>query len=33
VNELTALVLRHGVGFVFLNVLLEQLGIPVPAAP
>ncbi len=32
-NELTALVLRHGVGFVFLNVLLEQLGIPVPAVP
>jgi membrane protein DedA with SNARE-associated domain len=33
VNELTALVLRHGVGFVFLNVLFEQLGIPVPAVP
>jgi len=33
VDELTALVLRHGVGFVFLNVLLEQLGIPVPAVP
>ena len=32
-DELTALVLRHGVGFVFLNVLLEQLGIPVPAVP
>jgi len=33
VNELSALILRHGVGFVFLNVLLEQLGIPVPAVP
>ena len=32
-NELTGLVLKHGVGFVFLNVLLEQLGIPVPAVP
>ena len=32
-NELTALILKHGVGFVFLNVLLEQLGIPVPAVP
>ena len=32
-DELTALVLRHGVGFVFLNVLLEQLCIPVPAVP
>lgn len=32
-NELTALVLRHGVGFVFLNVFLEQLGVPVPAVP
>jgi membrane protein DedA with SNARE-associated domain len=33
VNELRVLVLQHGVGFVFLNVLLEQLGIPVPAVP
>jgi membrane protein DedA with SNARE-associated domain len=33
VNELTGLILEHGVGFVFLNVLLEQLGIPVPAVP
>jgi membrane protein DedA with SNARE-associated domain len=33
VNELTGLVLKHGVGFVFLNVLVEQLGIPVPAIP
>ncbi len=32
-NELTALILEHGVGFVFLNVLVEQLGIPVPAVP
>jgi membrane protein DedA with SNARE-associated domain len=32
-KELTELVLRHGVGFVFLNVLVEQLGIPVPAVP
>jgi len=33
VGELTALILRHGVGFVFLNVLLQQLGVPVPAVP
>jgi len=33
VNELTTLVLRYGVGFVFLNVLFEQLGLPVPAVP
>jgi len=33
VDALTALVLRHGVGFVFLNVLLQQLGVPVPAVP
>jgi membrane protein DedA with SNARE-associated domain len=33
VKELTGLVLEHGVGFVFLNVLFEQLGIPVPAVP
>lgn len=32
-KELTALVLTNGVGFVFLNVLVEQLGIPVPAVP
>ena len=32
-RELTALVLDYGVGFVFLNVLLEQLGIPIPAVP
>ncbi|MFI5120031.1 MAG: VTT domain-containing protein [Thermoanaerobaculia bacterium] len=32
-NELTTLILRYGVGFVFLNVLVEQLGIPVPAVP
>lgn len=32
-NELTGLVLKYGVGFVFLNVLLEQLGVPVPAVP
>lgn len=32
-NDLRALVLQHGVGFVFLNVLIEQLGIPVPAVP
>ena len=32
-NELRVLVLQHGIGFVFLNVLLEQLGIPVPAVP
>jgi membrane protein DedA with SNARE-associated domain len=33
VNELTGLVLKYGVSFVFLNVLFEQLGIPVPAVP
>jgi len=33
VNELRTLVLQHGVSFVFLNVLVEQLGIPVPAVP
>ena len=32
-DALTTLVLRHGVGFVFLNVLLQQLGVPVPAVP
>ena len=32
-GELTALILRHGVGFVFLNVLLQQLGVPIPAVP
>jgi membrane protein DedA with SNARE-associated domain len=33
VNELRTLVLQHGVSFVFLNVLVEQLGIPIPAIP
>jgi membrane protein DedA with SNARE-associated domain len=33
VNELTGLVLEYGVGFVFLNVLFQQLGVPVPAVP
>ncbi|MFI5198681.1 MAG: DedA family protein, partial [Thermoanaerobaculia bacterium] len=32
-NELRTLVLQHGIGFVFLNVLVEQLGIPIPAVP
>ncbi len=32
-NELTGLILKYGVGFVFLNVLFEQLGVPVPAVP
>ena len=32
-NELTGLLLKHGVGFVFLNVLFQQLGVPVPAVP
>ena len=32
-TDLGTLVLRHGTGFVFANVLLEQLGIPVPAVP
>jgi membrane protein DedA with SNARE-associated domain len=33
VNGLVPLVLRHGTGFVFANVLLEQLGLPLPAVP
>jgi membrane protein DedA with SNARE-associated domain len=33
VNELTGVVLKYGVGFVFLNVLVEQFGIPIPAVP
>jgi len=33
VPELVALLLRHGPGLVFANVLLEQLGLPVPAVP
>ena len=32
-TDLGTLVLRHGTGFVFGNVLLEQLGVPVPAVP
>lgn len=32
-NELVDLVLRHGAAFVFTNVLVEQLGLPVPAVP
>lgn len=32
-NELVSLVLRHGTSFVFVNVLLEQLGLPLPAVP
>lgn len=32
-NDLVSLLLRHGTGFVFANVLLEQLGLPVPALP
>lgn len=32
-SALVALLLRHGVGFVFGNVLLQQLGLPVPAVP
>ena len=31
--ELVALLLRHGTAFVFLNVLVEQLGLPIPAVP
>jgi membrane protein DedA with SNARE-associated domain len=31
--RLFELVVRHGVPLVFLNVLLEQLGVPVPAVP
>jgi membrane protein DedA with SNARE-associated domain/rhodanese-related sulfurtransferase len=32
-QELVDLVARHGVTLVFLNVLLEQIGLPVPAVP
>ena len=32
-QELVDLIARHGVALVFLNVLLEQLGLPVPAVP
>ena len=32
-SRLVELVIRHGVPLVFLNVLLEQLGVPVPAVP
>lgn len=32
-HSLIAMVVRYGVGLVFLNVLLEQLGAPVPAIP
>ena len=32
-NELTGLVLKQGVGFVFLNILFQQLGVPIPAVP
>jgi membrane protein DedA with SNARE-associated domain len=31
--DLGAQIARHGVGFVFLNVLIEQAGLPVPALP
>jgi membrane protein DedA with SNARE-associated domain len=33
VDELTALLARHGVSLVFVNVLLTQLGVPLPAIP
>ena len=32
-TDLVSLVQRHGTGFVFANVLVEQLGLPVPALP
>ena len=32
-DALTDMVLRYGLTFLFLNVLVEQLGAPVPAAP
>jgi len=32
-NELSALLAQHGVGLVFANVLLTQLGLPLPAIP
>jgi len=33
VNDLSLQIAKHGVTFVFLNVLLEQLGLPIPAYP
>jgi membrane protein DedA with SNARE-associated domain len=33
VKDLVALLLRHGTSLVFGNVLLEQLGLPIPAVP
>jgi hypothetical protein len=32
-NGLTRLVLRYGLTFLFLNVFLEQIGVPIPAVP
>jgi len=32
-NELSALLAQHGVALVFINVLLTQLGLPLPAIP
>ncbi len=32
-NDLVALLLRNGTGFVFTNILVQQLGFPVPAVP
>lgn len=32
-HALADMVLRYGLGFLFLNVLIEQLGAPIPAAP
>ena len=32
-NELSRLVLRYGLTFLFLNVFLEQIGVPIPAVP
>src|SRR5215470_13349433 len=32
-NQLFVIVLTHGLPFLFLNVLLEQIGLPIPAMP
>jgi membrane protein DedA with SNARE-associated domain len=33
VTDLASLVLRHGTAFVFANIFVQQLGLPVPAVP
>ena len=32
-NAIVAQVAQHGLGFVFANVLLQQIGVPIPAEP